>query len=76
MKRIKKRVVAIQFLDHCTGSDANLAPVKCEVVGLVLFENAEYIRVASWITEGQADNPNNELYVILKSCILQRRILR
>ena len=75
-KRIKKQVVAVQFLDHCTGSESTLAPVKCEVVGLLLYEDDLYLRVASWICEGQADNPNNELYVILKSCITRRRVLR
>jgi hypothetical protein len=75
-KRLKKSAIAVQFWDHCTGSDPHLKPIMCEVIGIVLYEDDLYIRIASWVCNAEVDNPNNELFVVLKSCIIRRKRLR
>lgn len=77
MKKIKKRPTLIRFLDHCqyTGSAAEAKPVECEVMGYVAHEDPLYIVVLAWVAENDANNQNNECYVILKSTIIEKRAL-
>jgi hypothetical protein len=78
-RRVKRAPIIVQFWDHSMGKDLEgdrLLPLRCEVMGLLVYEDDLYIRVASWVTNGEVDNPNNEMYAILKSTIIRRKVIK
>lgn len=69
---MKKRIEIVQFYDHCLGGP-DVALLTCEAVGMLVYEDKKVIKLASWVAEGQVDNPNNEVFCIMKSCITKRK---
>lgn len=77
MKKIKKRPIVVRFLDHCQapGSALEAKPVECEVVGYLTREEPTYLVVTSWVAEDDMASENCESYVVLKSTIIEKRVL-
>lgn len=69
---IKKQAVAVRFLDHshydCDPSES-MKPLECEVIGYLVYEDDLYMRIVSWVTEDNLEDPNCEGFAILKSTV-------
>ena len=72
----KHKLIWVEFLDHATHSDT---PITCQVVGWLLTETKGHILISHWRTlnlDESEFNANLEKTVILKSCIIKRRVIR
>lgn len=58
-------------MDHSKGAEA---PMKCKAWGLLVDENDAWVRLYSWISDGDASDLENAEFVnILKSTVLEVR---
>lgn len=72
MSKIRKKLpVCLRFFDHFqkSGNDFDL-PV-CEVYGLLIAEDKLKYVIASWAADDTIDD-NTEIFIILKSTIIER----
>jgi len=76
MKLYRKPVVHITFWDHTSGGIEYAKPYYCEVFGVLYEEDELAYYVASWVSERNLKDSNNEVYTILKSCVIKKRILK
>jgi hypothetical protein len=72
----KVRLVHLTFWDHVQASGDNAEPIKCELVGWLYKESKIAYYLASWICEENINNPNSECYVILKSTVTKKRVVK
>jgi hypothetical protein len=78
VKKIKKRLAVIRFLDHChhSGSVEEAEPVECEAVGYIARETDSFYVLLAWAgPHDDATSHNNECWVILKSAVTQKKVL-
>jgi len=70
--RVRCPIVCIRFLDHTfhDGEPEQAAPLECEVYGVLWREDKKAYYVATWISEQNLLNSNNDTYCILKSAVL------
>jgi hypothetical protein len=74
-RKIRYRPIIVEFWDHCMGAETGLRPIKCTVMGLLVYEDDLYMRIASWVCNNEADNPNNEYFAVLKSAVIRKKLL-
>lgn len=70
MQLNKYPLVCVQFWDHSLGSPP-IAPVNCEVFGILAHQDDLCYYVLSWIADSNLTDDNNEVYCILKSTVVK-----
>lgn len=72
----KAKLVHIKFLDHsqCDGDAAT--PIECEVVGFLYRETRLAYYVATWICAGDINNPDTDVYVIVKHKGIKLQVIK
>lgn len=68
-------ILFITVLDHCQGPPP-IEPLSFEVYGRVVEIKPGHISVASWIATDHSLDSNTEIFVVLRSAILEARILK
>lgn len=63
---MKRRLVAITFLDHsyCPGNLAG--PIECTAFGIFYKEDKQAYYIVPWIAGKEADSENTDVYCIVK----------
>lgn len=73
--RKKRTLLYLKFWDHYQTDTDDARPIICEVFGVLWKEDALSYYVLSWICDGELQNSNNEVFVILKSTVVEKRRL-
>jgi hypothetical protein len=68
-------LVYLKFWDHCMGTADSLAPIECEVFGILKGQDDLAYYVISWICEANLSDPDSEGYCILKSTVVKLKVL-
>jgi hypothetical protein len=76
MRKKRAPYVSILFLDHAYGTPANAGPIPCEVIGRIIHEDEIHYQVVSWVCNDTLDDPNNEVFTVLKSAVTKVRRLK
>lgn len=74
--KLKKRIEYIKFLDHSMGPISDRGSISCEIAGFFLEEDELTVTLMPWLCNGEADNQNNEVIVVVKACIVKRKRLK
>lgn len=77
MKRIgnKLKLVSLTFWDHISGPADTTKALKCEISGWLIKESNVAYYINTWIAEGNPFDSNSEVYVIIKSTVIKKRVL-
>lgn len=60
------------FWDHVAGGDELY---KCEVFGRIVSQTKNSVTIGSWLIVGDMGDQNKEVFCILKSAIIQKKVL-
>lgn len=74
-------IVFLKFYDHAQYSGVGAVVghrgyIECEVYGRILGSNRLSYEIGSWVTKAKEDSINNEGFSVLKSTIIEVRVLR
>jgi hypothetical protein len=76
-KLTDKPVLHLTFLDHCIGTLDDAFPIECDSYGVLVKEDNTAYYLANWVCgKDLKDGKNNEVMVILKSCVIKKRRLK
>jgi len=71
-------LVVLTFYDHSSGTLEDVKnPLVCTCVGWISRETDLYYTVVTWVCgDDMGDRTNNEAFLILKSTVIKKRILK
>ncbi len=75
MKQVIKPLVYLRYWDHAADNAQDVKPIICEVFGILKCEDDLCYTVVSWIANYNLDDYNSDGYAIIKSAVVEFRII-